>query len=359
MASSGMTIHITAFLSDISTKDRSMKKIVLLACLLMLVCSGCRKKPYILSGQTMGTTYHITVFSDQNPESKGIPALIEERLAEVNRSMSLFDVQSELSRLNRAESGEPVCVSEDFIRVFQTGKTLYHLTGGAWDGSISPLVNLWGFGPGPKGEHIPTDNDIQTVLDHTGYDRVVLENDSCLVKDDKRLALDFGSIAKGYAVDVVSDLLKANGFENTLVEIGGEVRASGSKNEKPWVVGINTPSPDAEANQVLLAIELRDRVIATSGDYRNFRKEGKKSYTHVIDPKTGRPVDNHVASVSVLSESTTFADGLATALMVMGADKGLDLVNRLDGVECLYILRSDTGVFSREPSSGWPDEPVK
>lgn len=332
-----------------------MKKILLLLSLIFVLCLGCENnRPYILSGRTMGTTYHITVISSHDPSKTDLADQIKQRLTEINQSMSLFDKASELTRFNASDKDKPFCISPDFKRVFQVGRNLFHMTDGAWDGSIGPLVNLWGFGYDPQKTTVPDDDTIGKALTQTGFDRIEMNKDQCLIKHVDGLILDFGSIAKGYAVDAITEVLLKNGYADSLVEIGGEVRASGTKMGADWMVGINTPSPDAPADQVLTAIPLREQTIATSGDYRNFRETKGTTYTHVIDPKTGRPVANLVASVSVLADNTTFADGLATALMVMGKDKGLALVNRLSRVECLFIIRTQDGQFTQVKSSGWP-----
>lgn len=307
-----------------------------------------------LSGKTMGTTYHITVIGRENPEKRDLSGAVRRRLSEINHSMSLFDDHSELSRFNRAGAGDAVCVSDDFRRVFEEGRRLFVLTGGAWDGTLAPLVNLWGFGSDRTDGAMPEEAALERIRSWVGYDRIAMNGEGCLIKTVAETALDFGSIAKGYAVDVICDLVIENGYPDCLVEIGGEVRTSGSKKGQPWVVGINTPRPDASADAVLTTLPLSGRAIATSGDYRNFKDRGGARYTHVIDPKNGKPVRNDVASVSVLADTAVFADGLATALMVMGEARGIALVEGLEGVDCLFILRDDAGGFRMSASSAWP-----
>lgn len=334
-----------------------MKKTLFILLLIVVSILGCEnKRPYVLTGRTMGTVYHITVISSQDPSRTDLAGQIEHRLMEINQSMSLFDKTSELTRFNNGDKDETFCMTPDFKKVFMVGRNLFHITDGAWDGSVGPLVNLWGFGYAPAPDVLPSDDVIGEALARTGFDRIEVKDDQCLIKHVEGLILDFGSIAKGYAVDEITGVLEKNGYMDSLVEIGGEVRASGSKDGADWVVGINTPSPDAAADDVFTAITLHEQCIATSGDYRNFREAKGNTYTHVIDPKTGRPVTHHVASVSVLADNTTFADGLATALMVMGKDKGLALVNRLTNVECLFIIRGEDGRFAQFPSSGWPEK---
>lgn len=309
---------------------------------LWVAVSGCKTSgPVYFTGRTMGTVYHITVVPGNHGAVQDLAGKISEKLAAVNASMSLFDKTSELSRFNKTRNNQSFCVSAPFMKVFRTGQDLHRITFGAWDGTVAPLVNLWGFGSRAKTPSLPDDASLEKALAVVGYHRIKVVDEHCLVKDREGLELDFGSIAKGYAVDEVAELLESNRIEHYLVEIGGEVRAGGTKNGKPWKVGINTPQADAPVDQVLTAMELCDRAVATSGDYRNFRTWGGERYSHEIDPRTGRPVRNNVASVSVIADTAMFADGLATALMVMGEEKGLSLVNRLERVDCLFIIRDE------------------
>lgn len=302
--------------------------------------SGCRSTgPLYISGRTMGTVYHITVVLDKIQDSRLLSQEIREILESVNASMSMFDRTSELSRFNALTKGETICVSGPFMDVFRVGSELYRMTGGAWDGTVGPLVNLWGFGSAGKATGIPDDRAVIKAQASVGFHRIRVSGGRCLSKKENGLVLDFGSIAKGYAVDEIAKLLNQKGIENYLIEIGGEVRAGGTNKGHAWKVGISLPAPGVQADRILGALELHDRAIATSGDYRNFRTLDGKTYSHEIDPRTGRPVRNDVASVSVIADTAVFADGLATALMVMGEEKGLDLVNRLPGVNCLFVLR--------------------
>jgi len=336
-------------------RDRVLKRVFVLT--LMMIVMACRcnaNEPVLFTGRTMGTVYHITVIAENPGILSGLPEKITARLEAINKSMSMFDKESELARFNTIPKDERFCVSDPFMKVFGTGQSLYRMTDGAWDGTVGPLVNLWGFGPAPRTQHLPGGESIKNTLVFVGYDKIKAVDSHCLVKTVDGLELDFGSIAKGFAVDEIAELLMSHSIHNYLVEIGGEVRAGGTKNGKAWVVGINTPDPDASNNQIISTIELKDRSIATSGDYRNFRTDNGKNYSHEIDPVTGWPINNNVAGVSVIADTAMFADGLATALMVMGETKGLVLVNTLDRVDCLYIVRDKTKGFRMIPSKGFP-----
>ncbi|MFA6011352.1 MAG: FAD:protein FMN transferase [Desulfobacteraceae bacterium] len=338
---------------DVSVK-RTMGYVFSLALAMITIACGCNgNEPVTFTGRTMGTVYHITVIAEDPGTLSALPEKIEDRLESINASMSVFDNGSELSRFNTRPKGDQFCVSDSFMKVFREGQNLYRMTGGAWDGTVATLVDLWGFGPQPRTHTLPDGAAIKKNLAVVGFSKIEVRDGHCLIKTVDGLELDFGSIAKGFAVDEIAELLMALNIHNYLVEIGGEVRAGGKKNGKLWKVGINTPRPDAPVDQVITAIELKDRSIATSGDYRNFRTDNGKNYSHEIDPGTGWPINNNVAGVSVIADTAMFADGLATALMVMGETKGLALVNTLDRVDCLFIVRDKNKGFRMIPSKGF------
>jgi thiamine biosynthesis lipoprotein len=233
------------------------------------------------------------------------------------------------------------------------GRQLFELSEGAWDATVDPLVHLWGFGPKQRSEGIPGQPQIAEALESVGFAQIKI-GDRRLEKTRPDVTLDLGSIAKGYGVDQVAALLQNRGFKHFLVEIGGEVYAEGSRKDgAPWRVGINRPLKDAPRDAVYRVVALSGRAMATSGDYRNFIEINGKRYSHVIDPRTGYPVANGVVSATVLADKCTFADGLATALMVMGAEKGIPLVNGLSEVECLLIVVQPDGTLAEFQSDGF------
>ena len=316
---------------------------------------GCGPKEYVFSGRTMGTTYTVKVVSGFFQQDAGLQEKINARLEEINLSMSTYIADSEISRFNTQVSvGEKFRISTDFMQVMQMAQKIYLLSDGAWDGTLKPLVDLWGFGSAGTRHMPPTAEEIRQGLKSVGFPSVQVIDDCCLAKTKSSVSLDLASIAKGYAVDQIAALLKASGADNFLVEIGGEIYAKGHRRDRnPWRVGINTPRPEASVNQVYRAVSLSGRAMATSGDYRNFFELGGKRYTHVIDPRNGYPVDNGVVSATVLADNCALADGLATALMVMGPGKGLALVNRLDSVECLIVVMQTDGTFTDHYSIGF------
>lgn len=307
----------------------------------------------------MGTTYHVTVVS-RTP----VPSLrerIDRRLDEINRSLSTYVEDSEINRFSRLRAaGEPLAVSSDFLRVMTVASRVHALSGGAWDGTVRPLVDLWGFGPGRPIAEPPPDDLVEERRREVGFDAIEVRPGGWLVKRRAGVTLDLSSIAKGYGVDAVAELLRGEGFRDFLVEIGGEVRAAGARADgRPWRVGINRPRADAAPDELHRVVPLRDGALATSGDYRTFFESGGTRYAHVLDPRTGRPVSNGVVSVSVLAPDCTLADGLATAVMVMGGESGLALLERLPDVEGLVVVGTPDGGLEDHPTSGFRSEPVR
>jgi len=322
-----------------------MKKILYVTFFLLfaLVFYSCGdKKETLISGETMGTTYHIRVVTGSFDNISNLKSKIDQRLGKINQSMSTWIKDSEISRFNDLKNaGEKIKVSDDFVQVMIVAAELYRLTVGAWDGTVNPLVNLWGFGNKGMTTTIPPPEVITRLVSDLGFSYIQIIENRYLAKKKGSISLDLGSIAKGYAVDKIAEVIEQKGIKNFLVEIGGEVYAAGTRIDgQPWKIGINTPRPNAPHDQVYKAITIQNKAFATSGDYRNFFEIDGKRYSHIIDPRTGYPVDNGVVSVSVIADTCIFADGLATALMVMGPEKGLALVNRLDRVECLIIVRN-------------------
>jgi len=323
----------------------------------MAVWVGCGdEKEVLLSGNTMGTTYHVTLAAGSPRNTGDLGKKIDARLDEISQSMSTYIKGSEISRFNAiGNTREKFYISDDFFYVMIVARKLYDLTEGTWDGSIDPLINLWGFGRSEMKTRVPSENEILTILANTGFDHVEISPEKKYLKKKKAsLSLDLASVAKGYGVDQVAKLIRESGCKNFLVEIGGEIYASGLRMDgNPWRIGINTPLKKAARNDVYKLVLLRDKAFATSGDYRIFFESGGSRYSHILDPTTGYPVSNGVVSVSVVADNCTFADGLATALVVMGHEKGLELLNSLQGIEGLIIVRDGNGKLRDYNSEGF------
>ena len=323
--------------------------------LLILAVSACGfKKEIEISGRTMGTTYHIKVVTGFFSRLTGLEEKIERTLKDVNQSMSVYIPGSEISRFNAIRSvDQPFAVSEGFWYVMKVSEQIYHRTGGAWDGTVFPLIRLWKFNAGAKEYRVPLPEEIEGLLPGVGFRHIGLQDSRVLFKQIVPLSLDLSSIAKGYGVDRVAELLRAEGFQDFLVEIGGEVYAAGRKKDgQRWRVGINVPQINAPLDAVYHAVSLENQALATSGNYRNFFEVDGKRYSHVFDPRTGYPVSNNVVSVSIVADTCTLADGLATGVMVMGAEKGLELIHQWDGVEGLIVTQS-AGSLTDYPSKGF------
>jgi FAD:protein FMN transferase len=331
-----------------NTMLKKMPHLLIVYLLLLPIFSFAGIREVKFTGKTMGTTYHITVIADSDQTTKGLKEKIDQKLETINQSMSTYRSDSQISRFNALnKADEKFVISEDFLEVLLVARTVYQLTDGAWDGTVNPLVSLWGFMSEKLPTKIPDKNEIHRILPHIGFDKIIISTKGYIQKKDPDITLDLASIAKGHGVDRVSELLLNNGFKNFIVEIGGEVYASGNNMEKiPWRVGINTPDKNASFDTVYKVITLTDMAMATSGDYRNLMEIDGQHYSHIIDPRTGYPVQNHVVSATIIAQTCTFADGLATAVMAMGPEKSLDLINRLKNVEGLIIVRNPDGTFT-------------
>jgi len=296
----------------------------------------------------MGTAYHIKVVMQNGDDKKLLSSLIEEKLKDVNQSMSVYSQTSEISLFNKAEKGKIIEISPEFYSVMVTSQRLHHITEGAWDGTVKPLVDLWGFGTKKEITTTPSSDIIRALLETTGFNQITIRDNS-LQKRHSAITLDLGSIAKGFGVDAIGQLFKEQ------VEIGGEVLASGEKMPgKPWMVGISKPDKWDNPDGIYRSFQLRDKALATSGDYRAFSIIEGKTFSHIINPVTGYPVDNGVVSTSVISDNCTFADGLATALMIMGQERGIKLVNSLENTECLIVVRDREGILKDYMSKNFP-----
>ena len=299
-------------------------------------------------GATMGTVYSIKIPKlPRDIEPKKLKLNIEALLDDVNSKMSTYRNDSELSLFNGSDPNHWFNVSEDFYTVVREALIVSEKTEGAFDITIGPLVNLWGFGPDiTLTERVPTETQIQEHLAHTGYDMIQLrKTPPAISKSDSKIYLDLSGLAKGYGVDLVAEYLESLGIDNYLVEIGGEVRVHGVNSEgDKWRIAIEKPSANARSVQRIISVG--NAAIATSGDYRNYFENNRERFSHSIDPRTGRPITHRLASVSVVSHTAIYADAMATALMVLGPDKGLKVAER-EGLAAVFIVRSTDGFIEK------------
>ena len=300
----------------------------------------------------MGTTYSVQlVDSPQTIEPAALQDRVDDLLADINASMSTYDPGSELSRFNASSSTDWYGVSAELANVVAAAQGVAEASGGAFDITVGPLVNLWGFGPGDSSGVPPSPEQVSAAKLRTGYGKLEVRlSPPALRKSEPDLYVDLSAIAKGYGVDRVAALLDAAGIENYLVEIGGELRARGLNfRRKPWRIAVERPDPAGRTVQQVVA--LGDAAMATSGDYRNFFESGGTRYSHTIDPATGRPVTHDLASVTVVGADAMHADALATALLVMGPDRGLQFA-QASGLAALFISRTGTG-FETHVTPAW------
>ena len=286
-------------------------------------------------GMVFGTVYHITYQS-----SKSLQKDIEAELAKVAASLSPFNERSIITAVN--ENRDTV-VNKMFSDVFALAMKISDSTNGAFDITVAPLVNAWGFGF--KGGAMPSRHQVDSLKALVGYHKVSLTNGR-VSKTDPRIMLDCSSIAKGYGCDVVAKFLSAKGIDNYMVEIGGEIVTRGiSEKRLPWKIGVTKPTDDSlNVNQeIQTIINVTDKAMATSGNYRNFYYKNGRKYAHTIDPSTGYPVQHNILSSTVIADDCATADAYATAFMVMGLDKAKTILSRHPELMAYFILASDDG----------------
>lgn len=300
-----------------------------------------------IEGQIFNTYYKIKLRSPK--KLKNLPTQIEEALEEVNQQMSVFVADSEVSKINQANADKPIALSKPLSHILQASARINKESEGFFDPTISPLIDLWGFGKGHKFQN-PTDEQINNILEYSNFNRLEFLSDySYLIKKDSHTELNLSAIAKGYAVDKIASLLEDHKLNDYIIEIGGEVRASGTKDSQGqlWNIGLGVPLANSKANA--FTIDVTDIAIATSGDYRNFIEQNGKRFSHTISPKTGKPVVNNLASVTVIANTCIEADAYATAIMAMGYEKGIKMSEKLN-LSVIFFLHND-GNFDIKTSS--------
>lgn len=318
-----------------------------------------------ISGATMGTTYHIT-YSDTT--DRDLQTGIDELLIQINQELSTYIDSSIISRFNQAET-EFSLDGQLYTSIFQATKDhhfrynygfareVYKSTQGAFDPTVMPLVNYWGFGYTGKKPVTQVDSLlVDSLMQQVGFEKIKYDNVggvNKLIKEAPGIQLDFSALAKGYAVDELGAFLAQRGVKNYLVEIGGEVVCKGKNKEGEWWrIGISTPEEEAGLQEVYSTIDIKNRALATSGNYRNYHKVDSVSYAHTINPNTGFPEKSRLLSVTILAESCILADAYATAFMVMGLDKSIELAKQLDAIEAYFIYSETEGELSVKYTPG-------
>lgn len=315
--------------------------------LAMAALAGCsfqdEEKVWEISGGIFGTTYHINVVLPEDEERlQTLARGIQRELDQVDAIMSTWKQDSELSRLNQApDQSDWTVLSQSLFEVIQRAQEIAEMTDGAFDITIGPVVNLWGFGPDARPVDVPSQAELEAMLAVTGYRYLELDTATLAIRSEKPQYIDLSGIAKGYGVDLVARYLDSEGVGAYLVEIGGEVRVNGRKpGGGAWRLAIEEPSE--QARQVNKIVAMDQQAMATSGDYRNYYESDGQRYSHTIDPSTGRPVTNKLASVTVITEDSMTADALATAFTVMGYERAASLAAR-ENIAAYFIVRGDDG----------------
>lgn len=322
----------------------------ILVMLVVATLAGCsfkeEAKIWELSGPVFGTSYHINVVLNGDPARlENLGQGIEQVLQQVDASMSTWRDDSELSQFNTAEDqSQWYEVSPELLQVLVAARSISEFSEGAFDITVGPVVNLWGFGPEGRPDVVPEPEELARRLGSIGYWNIELQQNPPAVRTRSHQYLDLSAIAKGYGVDAVGRYLESEGLSAYLVEIGGEVRVKGRKpNGEAWRLAIEQPViDDRQVNRVIV---LDDHGLATSGDYRNYFEADGRRFSHTIDPVSGKPISHNLASVTVIAENCMLADGIATAFNVMGFEKARALAIR-DNIPAYFIVRTGNGFES-------------
>ena len=311
----------------------------------------------VIDGKTMGTTYSIHIVESNQSKYKiqFIKTKIDSTLHLINQQMSTYISDSEITKFNKRRTLNYEQISSNMLEVIKKSVEIYKITEKAFDVTIHKLVKLWGFGNEENRIIPPSHEEITRLLDKTGFHNIQIREDGLIAKSKAEVEIDLSAIAKGFAVDSVIDLLLSLGYKNIMVEIGGEVSCKGHNlNGDKWNIGIEYPINEFSPKQKLLNIvQISSGSMATSGDYRNFFEFNGRRFSHTINPETGYPVENDLVSVTVISDLCMDADAYATAIMVMGKNKGLDLIESLNNTECYLVEIDGSGGMDIYQSSGF------
>ncbi len=315
--------------------------------------TACQQTPdyNYLSGETMGTSYHISYQLPDDVDETAIQAAIDKRLQDINDSMSTYQADSTISKFNQLGKDTPIAIDSDFSHVLEASRQVYQQSGGAFDPTVMPLIETWGFGSTMTVERLqspPTALEIAQAKALVDFESVV-QNDNGLIKTKDSIELDFSAVAKGYGVDVIADVLKNNyKIRNYMVEIGGEIATSGVNNQQqPWQIAIDAPIEGSTVSERQTISAIRQPInttnqmhLATSGNYRNSVVFNGKHYSHTIDPTTGKPIVGGAPSVTVAADSVALADAWATALTAMPYEKALKVAKE-QNLAALFVILAD------------------
>ncbi|MDD2512919.1 MAG: FAD:protein FMN transferase [Proteiniphilum sp.] len=323
---------------------------LLLLALLLLACNGRGSKKEYTYHQEQGEIFH-TGFHIKYAYSRSLKEEIMAELERFDRSLNPFRDNSVITRVNR---NEPVELDSFFLNVFRKSEEISRQTGGKFDITVSPLINAWGFGF--QNMDSVTPEIIDSLKQFVGYEKIRINPKGKIVKSDPRITLNTSAIAKGYACDVVGDLLERYGIEHYMVEIGGEITAKGVNDKgECWRIGVDKPIDDASGMQheLQMILSLCDKSLATSGNYRNFYLKNGKKYAHTIDPQSGYPSQLDILGATVIADDCMTADAFATAFMAMGMERSKEVAQLIPGLHYLFIFEMPDGSFGTVCSDGF------
>lgn len=328
-----------------------MKKIFYTAFLLSLFSCGeqaPKKQKMVVEGYAQGTTYNIVYISEDGIDYQ---RAIDSTLIEIDNSLSTYQKKSIISKFNQADSIFEV--DQMFADVFNISKKVFEISGGAFDPTIAPIVNAWGFGF--ENLHATDSATIDSLRMFVDFTKIAM-NENKVIKEKKGMMLDFNAVAQGYSVDVLADLLEARGINNYLVEVGGELKAKGlNLNGTFWRIGIDKPLADLEERELEAIVNLENKALATSGNYRKFYEKNGMKYSHTINPKTGYPVSHNLLSATVISNNCGEADAFATVFMVVGLEEAKKIISKNKNLEALLIYSNEDGDLQTFITDGLTD----
>lgn len=316
-----------------------MRKVIYSALLVLLVSCGETppvKQKIVVQGYAQGTTYNVSYISENGIDYQ---RSIDSLLIEIDNSLSTYQKKSLISKFNQSDSIG--AADELFKAVFDISKSVYGQTNGLFDPTIAPIVNAWGFGF--ENLYATDSSTIDSLLAFVDFNKITIVKTQVL-KEERGMMLDFNAVAQGYSVDVLADLLEKKGIENYLVEVGGELKAKGlNLNDTLWRIGIDRPLPDLAEREIEAIINLENKALATSGNYRKFYEKDGVKYSHTINPKTGYPVEHNLLSATVITTSCGYADAYATSFMVMGFQESKVFLSAHNEIEALLIYNDEKG----------------
>lgn len=334
-----------------------MRKIIIPLFLLLLTISSCKvEQTYdALQGETMGTYYKISFQGVDGVDKSSLHTVVDSLLALVNDQMSTYIDTSFIAEFNKSAVLN-IPTPEHFKTVFGKAEDIYKFSEGRFDPTVMPLANFWGFGYTGKVAREQWDStEVQAIVDIVGMDKISLEN-GVLIKKHELVKLDFSALAKGYAADLIAEHMEKMGYENYLIDIGGDGLAKGtSKTGNYWRFGINTPDPKSALSDIFIALEINGKGLATSGNYRNFYEVDGEMYGHTINAETGFPYKSNVLSASIIAPTAMEADALATACMASDLKQGIEMIENRPEVEAYLIYEDEEGNMKQKYTSGFKD----